>query len=212
MDGIADTPEKRESYIKTVLQSIDDTEKILDDLLAVSKLEIKGFELNRVDVNAKEFFDDGAQDIEKSLKAHNFDFKYQCTCDENSVISIDPDRFERVISNIISNSIKYAKDGVKGCVAFSVNDYERSVIIEISDNGIGVDKESLPKIFDTMYRADPARTRVSKGSGLGLSICKQIVELHGGSIWAGSKMNEGLSIFISMPKKEVDEYGKNIDN
>lgn len=212
LDGIADTPEKRDSYIKTVLQSINDTEKILDDLLTVSKLELKGYELNRVDVNAKEFFDDGAQDIEKSLKSHNFDFKYQCTCDENSVISIDPDRFERVISNIISNSIKYAKDGVKGCVAFSVNDYERSVIIEISDNGIGVDKESLPKIFDTMYRADPARTRVSKGSGLGLSICKQIVELHGGSIWAGSKMNEGLSIFISMPKKEVDEYGQNIDN
>ena len=69
----------------------------------------------------------------------------------------------------------------------------------------GVDKKSLSKIFDAMYRADPARTKVSQGSGLGLSVCKQIVELHGGLIWASSRENQGLSIFISLPKKEVLE-------
>ena len=114
---------------------------------------------------------------------------------------LDSDRFTRVIRNIISNSIKYKREGVKGKVELHINEYERSVIIEITDNGIGVDKESLPKIFDTMYRADRARSGVSEGSGLGLSICRQIVELHGGTIWATGNYGQGLSIFISMPKE-----------
>ena len=86
-----------------------------------------------------------------------------------------------------------------------IDEYDKSVIIELADNGIGVDSMSLPKIFDTMYRADPARTKVSQGSGLGLSVCKQIVELHNGSIWARSKNGEGLSVFISLPKKYSDK-------
>ena len=119
------------------------------------------------------------------------------------MICIDSDRFSRVISNIISNSIKYARDDIKGKISIVIDEYERSVIIEISDNGIGVDRESLPKIFDTMYRTDPARTKVSQGSGLGLAVCKQIVELHSGTIWARSDEGKGLSVFISLPKKEV---------
>ncbi len=64
---------------------------------------------------------------------------------------------------------------------------------------MGVDKESLPRIFDTLYRADKARTNVRNGSGLGLAICKQIVEMHEGLIWAQSELGKGLSIFISLP-------------
>ncbi|MGN1201775.1 MAG: sensor histidine kinase [Eubacterium sp.] len=202
-DGIADTPEKQKKYIKIIRESIADTEKILDDLLTISRLELSGYELNRSDVSVKEFFDDGAEEIKTLLDNAGFDFEYVNNCDDSTVVYIDADRFSRVISNIISNSIKYAKDDVKGKVAIIIDEYEHSVIIEISDNGIGVDKKSISKIFDTMYRADPARTRVSQGSGLGLSVCKQIVELHSGTIWARSEEGEGLSIFISLPKKEV---------
>lgn len=202
LDGIADTPEKRERYIKTICQSINETEKILDDLLTVSRLKLSGYELNPSDVKIRDFFDDGAQEIKMLLEKENFDFEYHCNCSDSSVISIDSDRFVRVINNIISNSIKYARDDVKSRITMSLNEYERSVILEISDNGIGIDRESLPKIFDAMYRADPALTREADGSGLGLSVCRQIVELHGGSIWAGSTPGGGLSIFISIPKKE----------
>ena len=93
----------------------------------------------------------------------------------------------------------------------ALNEYERSVILEISDNGIGVDKQNLTKIFDVMYRTDPARTKVSDGSGLGLSVCRQIVELHGGTIWATGRKGNGLSIFISLPKR-VTENEENSDN
>lgn len=201
-DGIADTPEKKERYLKTICESINDTEKILDDLLTVSKLELNGLELSTDDVSAKEFFLDATQEIKHLLDNEGFDFIYEMNCSDDTIICIDTDRFARVIYNIISNSIKYAREDIKGEVRMCLNEYEYSIILEVSDNGIGVDKKSLPKIFDTMYRADPARTKVSGGSGLGLSICRQIVELHGGSIWASSRENEGLSVFISLPKKE----------
>lgn len=203
-DGIANTPEKQKMYVKTICESIGATEKILDDLLTISRLELSGYELNKTDVSVKEFFDDGAEEIKQLLDTAGFDFEYLNKCSDNTTICIDADRFSRVISNIISNSIKYAKENVKGKVSIIIDEYERSVIIEISDNGIGVEKKSLTKIFDTMYRTDPARTRVSQGSGLGLAVCKQIVELHSGSIWARSEEGEGLSIFISLPKNYDD--------
>ena len=73
---------------------------------------------------------------------------------------------------------------------------------------MGVEQESLTRIFDTLYRADKARTNVSDGSGLGLAVCKQIVELHGGMIWAQNNSQNGLSIFISLPKIENNEEGE----
>lgn len=204
IDGIADTPEKQQRYLETICSSISETEKILDDLLTLSRLELQSYEINPTKVNVKEFFDDGASEIGLMLEGVNFDFEYNNRCSKEAEILIDADRFSRVINNIISNSVKYAKEDKKGEVRLTLEEYEHSVIIEISDNGIGVDQKSLANIFDPMYRADPARTRVSQGSGLGLSVCKQIVELHSGSIWARSRLGEGLSIFISLPKAEEE--------
>lgn len=213
LDGIADTPEKKEHYVKTICQSINETEKILDDLLTVSRLELKGYELNTVDVKIKEFFDDGVAEIKIILDKADFDFEYECNCSDDAAVSLDVDKFVRVINNIISNSIKYTNPDVKGKIKFSINEYERSVIIELADNGIGVDRDSVSKIFDLMYRADSARTNVADGSGLGLSVCKQIVELHRGIIWASSKLGEGLSVFISLPKvRRAESYEQNTDN
>lgn len=206
IDGIADTPEKQRRYLQTICASISETEKILDDMLTLSRLELQSYEINPTKVNVKEFFDDGASEIGLMLEGADFDFEYNNRCSDDAGILIDADRFSRVINNIISNSVKYAKDGERGRVRLTLEEYEHSVIIEISDNGIGVDQKSLANIFDTMYRADPARTRVSQGSGLGLSVCKQIVELHSGSIWARSRLGEGLSIFISLPKAEEEDY------
>lgn len=205
IDGIAKTPEKQQKYLRIIHKSICDTEKILDELMTASRLDLEDFELNRVNVSAKEFFIDGTADIKKWVTKKGFDFVCNINCSDEVVISIDIDRFIRVINNVISNSIRYAREDIKGVIKMSLDEYEHTVILEITDNGIGVDKKSLPRIFDKMYRADPARTKVSDGSGLGLAICKQIVELHGGSIWATSREGEGLSIFISMPKEIGDK-------
>lgn len=208
-DGIAATPEKQKKYLDRICTSIDDTEKILNDLLNISRYELKSYKLNRVTVNLKEFIDDGAEEIKLLLERSHFDFSLQCNVNKDTQISVDTDAFARVFRNIVMNSIKYAREDRQGMVRLVVSEYERTIIIELTDNGTGVERENLTKIFDTMYRTDPARTKVSQGSGLGLAVCKQIVELHGGLIWASSKQGEGLSIFISMPK--IQERTDNIE-
>lgn len=211
-DGIADTPEKQRRYLETIYTSTCDTEKMLDDLLTISKLELGNITLNYEKVNVNDFLS-FAKDIGSELAKENFEFEIINNTKTNPAFLIDTDRFSRVIRNIVSNSVKYRRNDVKGKIIFNVSEYSQSVIIEVKDNGTGVDKESLPRIFDTLYRADKARSNVRDGSGLGLSVCKQIIELHGGMIWAQSEPGEGLSVFISMPiYKEENSNEENIDS
>lgn len=206
-DGIANTPEKQKEYLNTIYSSTCDMEKMLNDLLTVSKMELGNFNLNLEEVSLEDFLGFVGY-IEEDLKRQDFDFEIVNNAKSNPVFMVDTDNFERVIRNIFSNSVKYKKPDVKGKITLIISEYSQYVIFEIKDNGMGVDKESLPKIFDTLYRADKARTNVSDGSGLGLSVCKQIIEKHGGLIWAQSELGEGLSIFISMPIYKKDENGQ----
>ncbi len=200
-DGIADTKEKQIRYLDTIYNSTCDTEKMLNDLLTISKLELGDITLNKENIKVSEFIE-FAYEVGHDLQNTGFDYQIIDNTKSTPIISVDTDKFSRVIDNIVSNSIKYKRPDVKGKITLTVSEYEHSVIFEIADNGMGVDKESLPRIFDTLYRADKARSNVSDGSGLGLSVCKQIVELHGGMIWARSEPGNGLAIFISLPLVE----------
>lgn len=203
-DGIADTPEKQERYLNTIYNSTCYMERLLNDLLTTSKFELGDITLNREDVSISDFIG-YAEDIRYDISQYGFEFELYNNVKTNPIISIDTDRFARVIDNIVSNSVKYKRNDIKGKITFTVSEYEHSVIFELKDNGVGVDKESLPHIFDKLYRTDKARSNVSDGSGLGLAICKQIVELHGGMIWARSELGAGLTIFISLPIKSNNE-------
>ncbi len=203
-DGIADTPEKRSRYMEIIYNSTRDTEKMLDDLLAISKFELGNISLNCENVTVPDFIG-FASGYAEPLSKVDFEFKITDKTRNSPVLRIDTDYFTRVINNIITNSIKYRRPEVKGLIELTISEYEHTVIFEIKDNGMGVDRESLPRIFDTLYRADKARSNVRDGSGLGLSVCKQIVELHGGLIWAQSEVGEGLSIFISLPIYSADK-------
>lgn len=208
MDGIANTPEKQSEYLKIIYSSTCHMEKLLDELLSVSRLELGTIELDTQSISLNAFLDDCAQTISLELEKKGFDFEYNNHCDDEVIVDLDAGRFTRVIRNIISNSIKYAKTDIKGKITLDVQSYQKSVIISLADNGIGLDSESLPRIFDTFYRADKARSNIGEGSGIGLAVCKQIVELHGGHIWATGKENEGLTILISIQRKQGNDDGK----
>ncbi len=197
-DGIADTPEKQKRYMDIIYSSTCDTEKMLDELLTISKLELGSVTLNCEKVEISDFISYAGQ-IGEELEKKDFDFEIIDKTKSAVTLNLDTDSFSRVINNIISNSIKYRNKDIRGKIKITVFEYKNTILFEISDNGMGVDKESLPRIFDTLYRADKAHTNVRNGSGLGLAICKQIVEMHEGLIWAQSELGKGLSIFISLP-------------
>lgn len=202
LDGIANTPAKQQLYLKTIYTSTLTMERLLDDLLTVSRLELGNIELDFKPININSFLDDCADELLVQLSQLDFDFEYNNNCDSDFVAMLDTDRFQRVIRNIVSNSIKYAKKNERGRIELSAQTYQKSVIITLSDNGIGLEGKNLTKIFESFYRADPARTKTSEGSGIGLSVARQIVELHGGKIWATGKENQGLTILISLPRTE----------
>ena len=202
-DGIANTPEKQEKYLETIYDSTLAMERLLDELLTISRLELGNITLYPEKTRVSDFVEDCRTVIEPILAKEDFDFELHNNCGDDDIVEMDVDRFSRVIQNIIANSIKYKQKGVKGRIIFEAQGYEKSVILSIADNGIGVESENLSKIFDTFYRADKSRTRVKEGSGIGLAVCRQIVELHGGHIWASKNDENGLTIFISL--KRVDE-------
>ena len=202
-DGIANTPEKQERYLNTIYDSTLSMEKLLDELLTVSRLELGNIELNTEEININHFLEDCENEIKPYLEKEGFLLEVNNNCLEDDTVLLDTNRFERVVQNIISNSLKYARKDVQGKIVLDAQSYEKSVIISISDNGIGLESENIPRIFDAFYREDKSRTRVKDGSGIGLAVCKQIVELHGGRIWATKNEEYGITILISLNKENT---------
>jgi signal transduction histidine kinase len=198
MDGIADTPEKQERYLKTIYSSTLSMEKLLNELLTVSRLETGAISLDLSEVNINEFLEDCFVNTQLAMEQRGIEYILNNNCSPNTTVMLDSDQFQRVIKNILSNSVNYRREDVKSKIEISAQDYKKAVIISIADNGEGVSEDNIQKIFDSFYRDDPARTKVSEGSGIGLYVCKQIVEMHGGRIWATGKEGKGLTIHIAL--------------
>ena len=203
-DGIANTPEKQERYLQTIYSSALDMEKLLDELLTLSKLESGNTQLDLIKIDINEYLAEYLAEKENKWQTGNITIKYSGPNTKGKAyVMLDPNRFSRVLNNIISNAVKYSSKARKPAINISLEIYDRSIIIAISDNGIGISEENLKHIFDIFYRADQARTRVHDGSGLGLAVCKEIVELHQGHIWATSKEGHGTTIMISLNREDA---------
>ena len=198
MDGIANTPEKQERYLNTIYSSAKDMENLLDELLTLSRFEEGKIKLEQIRIDIVEFLREYLNERPQDNKAV-ITFtppNYKGSLD----VMLDPNRFSRVLNNIISNAVKYSSTARKPRIDISLEVYDKSVIIALKDNGIGISDENLKHIFESFYRADQARTRVQDGSGLGLAVCKEIVELHNGHIWATSKEGSGTTMMISLQR------------
>ena len=112
----------------------------------------------------------------------------------------EPETLEEVFSNLITNAIKY--NIPKGSVTISINEEPNAIVVDVRDTGVGIPQEHLPFIFDQFYQVDRSKRRGDKGSGLGLAIAKRIVEAHGGSIGVTSRVGEGSTFSVSLPKPE----------
>ena len=132
--------------------------------------------------------------MEAQHHGHEFTLEFLSQLPE---IRGDRARIEQVIINMVSNAIKYTKDG--GVIRVTAGEKDGSVWCTVKDNGIGIPKEDVNKVFDRFYRVDKARSRESGGTGLGLSIAKEIAVRHGGDITVKSSLGRGTSITLSLP-------------
>ena len=197
-DGVADTPEKMNKYITTIYTKATYMDSLINDLFLFSKLDLGREAFNFQVVDIRNYINDCVEEI-------NFDLDHSLINLTSKVpvtpilVNIDVHQIKRTIMNIVGNSIKY-KSNEKLLIAIIVTENSDYALIEIRDNGKGIDTEALPYIFDRFYREDSSRETSIGGSGLGLAIAKKIIEEHDGSIWAESTLYKGTSIFFSLKK------------
>ena len=200
LDGIAKTPEKQRHYVEMILQGANTMEKLVESLFLFSKLDLGRIPFNLEYVPLRDYFTDFYNEQKPLMAEKNIHLNMELNLpkDEQCLVSIDRIQFQRVIDNLISNSSKYSnRDDID--INIRLEALNNSVRISFADNGPGVPSEDLPKLFDSFYRTDQARSNVAKGSGLGLAITKRIIDGMKGNIWAEANPSGGLCIIIELP-------------
>lgn len=209
MDGVADTPEKMDRYIKTIYNKANDMDRLINELTIYSKIDNNRILYNFQRINVSDYFGDCVDEVGLDLESKNIKLNFDNLIPDDTMVIADPEQMKRVINNIIGNSIKYMdKDLTKeqGMIEIRLLDDIDSIRIEIEDNGRGIAARDLGRIFERFYRTDASRNSSRGGSGIGLSIVKKIIEDHGGYIWATSKEGEGTCMhFVLRKYKEVDD-------
>jgi len=199
-DGVANTPEKMEKYLSTVYSKAKDMDSLIDELFLFSKLDLKKEPFHFQTFELNKYIGSYIEEIYLDLLQQGIKIEFSHS-NESINVTADREKLKRVLSNLVSNCVKYMNKEEKK-ISFTLNEQLNEVIVEVTDNGQGIDPAALPFIFERFYRAEQSRNSQTGGSGLGLAIAKQIVEEHGGKIWANSEIGKGTSIFFSLKKGE----------
>ncbi|KOO48304.1 cell wall metabolism sensor histidine kinase WalK [Viridibacillus arvi] len=207
LEALADGAWRDENIAPTFL-NVTQTEtermiRLVNDLLQLSRMDSREYELNADIVDFNKFFNRIIDRFEMS-KSKNVEFQRHIS-ETPCYVELDTDKITQVIDNIISNALKYSPDG--GYIRFGVTAQEGILKVMISDDGMGIPKENVERIFDRFYRVDRARARSMGGTGLGLAISREMIHAHGGKIWAESEEGHGTTIFFTLPY-ELDEAGE----
>jgi len=205
LEALADGAWKDEDIAPNFLE-VTQTEtermiRLVNDLLKLSKMDSKDYQLTKEWVDIIPFYNRVIDRFEFT-KHQNVTFERKLP-NESAFVEIDADKLTQVLDNIISNALKYSPEG--GKVTFRVDEQTDFVIVSVSDEGMGIPKDNIGKIFERFYRVDKARTRKLGGTGLGLAIAKEMVEAHGGKIWAKSIEGKGTTISFSLPYIRTEE-------
>ncbi|WGI19230.1 cell wall metabolism sensor histidine kinase WalK [Latilactobacillus sakei] len=229
-DGAWQDPEVAPNFLKVTQEETDRMIRMINDLLSLSRMDQGTAKMNLEFVNLNEFFGyvldrfdmmikrDQEHDNNAStrgtgkLPTDDPNKKYSITRDftkRDLWVEIDTDKFMQVVDNIMNNAIKYSPDG--GVITCRLLETHRHVILSISDQGLGIPRKDLGKIFDRFYRVDKARSRKQGGTGLGLAISKEVIEAHNGRVWVDSQEGKGSTFYISLPYEPIDSDGGDWD-
>lgn len=187
LSEIKDMPqEQRNRYIGIALDKSYRLEYLINELFDVARFNSEKIVLEKEEINLNLMLEQIADDFYPTLKEMNK--KINFTSDEKTILYADPDKLSRVFNNLIKNAVNYSKENTD--IDISILNKENQATVKITNKGKQIPKEKLDKIFEKFYRLDSSRTSKTGGSGLGLAIAKEMVELHGGRIYAESDMKE----------------------
>lgn len=199
MDGVADTPEKMDRYIKTIYNKANDMNRLINELTIYSGIDSNRIPYHFHKLNVADYFNDCVEEVGLDLEGQSIRLNYSNMTSPDTLVIADPEQMKRVINNIVSNSVKYM-NRENGTIDIRILDELDSIRVEIEDNGKGVSAKEIGRIFERFYRTDASRNSSQGGSGIGLSIVKKIIEDHGGYIWATSKEGEGTCMHFVLRK------------
>ena len=199
MDGVADTPEKMDRYVRTIYNKTNEMDHLINELTFYSKIDTNRIPYTFSKLNVEDFFEDCSEEVGLELETRGIELVYANYVEKDVMVIADGEQIRRVIHNIISNAIKYM-DKPKGIIQIRIKDVGDFIQIEIEDNGKGIGPKDLPYIFDRFYRTDVSRNSSKGGSGIGLSIVKKILEDHGGKVWATSRLGIGTIMYFVLRK------------
>lgn len=197
-DGIANDEEQRKDFVRIIIEKTDLLEGMIAELLTYSNTQ-----LNQLTINKKEvYFQSYMKEIVRELKifTEQQDIAFESSVEtQDFMICIDTKRITEVLYNLVENSIKYLKPDVQGIIKLVTKIEKNMLEIHVIDNGIGIQVEDIPYVFDKFYRAEKSRSSDIPGSGLGLSICKYIINQHGGEISCKSGKAIGSEFWFTLP-------------
>jgi two-component system phosphate regulon sensor histidine kinase PhoR len=197
---LLDSPKTSREELSRILRVMERHSKrlglLVDDLLSLAQLESRSTTLQLSDVQLPELFESVIRDWEKQLVEKRLKVTVDLSPDART-IRADETRLHEVLYNLLENAVKYSREN--GEIRAQAAQRGHEITISVADNGIGIRKNDLPRIFERFYRADKARSRELGGTGLGLAIVKHIVQLHGGRVEAESELGLGTTIRVVLP-------------
>lgn len=203
--GVQDEQTSR-AFLQIIYDESERLNRLIGDILELSKIESKRSPLNFSPIHLQPFFDTIREMLNSSAAKKNITMEMNVP--EEMFMEADEDRLRQIFVNLLSNAVNYTQDG--GKVRLTVEEKvsengEERILFHVRDTGMGIPKKDLPRIFERFYRVDKARSRISGGTGLGLSIVKHLVDLHHGTVTVESEVNIGTTFTVDLPLLQEDE-------
>lgn len=198
LEGALEDPENNRKFLMKAAKGVDRISALLEDLDSITKIEAENFDLQKTKFDIVELTRDMFESLEHTAKKRNIKLKLSNSNAKPIVVYADKQKIGQVLTNLIVNSINYGRE--KGETQVKFFDMDENILIEVADNGLGIEKEHLPRIFERFYRVDKSRSRHQGGSGLGLAIVKHIVESHEQAINVRSQEDVGSTFSFTLEK------------
>jgi len=187
-------------YLKNALRSTDRLQGIVDDLEVINELESEARSLDYISFNIKELAEDVFSDLELMAQESGISLIFKPGADISFNVIADKEKIRQVFVNLVNNSLKYGRQDGQGITKISFYDMEDIILVEVSDNGVGIKESDLKHVFDRFYRTDMSRSQQIKGTGLGLSIVKHIIEAHNQKITLRSTYGKGSTFGFTLAR------------